>query len=158
MFVMLIWAGHLYVKSDVYAFGVVLVEMLTGLRALDPTRPSGRHNLIDWIKPFLSDRRKLKGVMDSHLEGRYPSKTVFQIAQLALKCLEAEPKFRPPTREVLATLERLEAASERPTNPRVRPNNQQVAHRRGQEPLHHRSPLHPRPNSNERAHRNLLRR
>ncbi|OWM84022.1 probable serine/threonine-protein kinase PIX13 isoform X2 [Punica granatum] len=149
--------GHLYVKSDVYAFGVVLVEMLTGLRALDPTRPSGRHNLIDWIKPFLSDRRKLKGVMDSHLEGRYPSRTVFQIAQLAFKCLEAEPKFRPSMKVVVETLERLEAAGEKPTEPRSRPNNHPMA-RRNHEPLHHRSPLHLRPDSNGRAYQNSPRR
>ncbi|KAL0431055.1 UNVERIFIED_CONTAM: putative serine/threonine-protein kinase PIX13, partial [Sesamum radiatum] len=46
---------HLYVKSDVYGFGVVLLEMLTGLRALDTRRPSGQHNLVDWLKPLLSN-------------------------------------------------------------------------------------------------------
>ncbi|RYR00892.1 hypothetical protein Ahy_B06g079779 [Arachis hypogaea] len=92
--------GHLYVKSDVYAFGVVLVEMLTGLRALDPNRPSGQHNLTDWIKPYLHDRRKLKSIMDFRLEGKYPSKAAFRIAQLALRCLETEPKQRPSMKEV----------------------------------------------------------
>ena len=61
------YTGHLYVKSDVYSFGVVLVEILTGLRALDTNRPSGKHNLVDWIKPYLSERRKLKQIMDSQL-------------------------------------------------------------------------------------------
>ncbi|KAK9990008.1 hypothetical protein SO802_024993 [Lithocarpus litseifolius] len=51
--------GHLYVKSDVYVFGVVLLEMLTGLRALDPSRPSGQQNLVEWLKPSLSNKRKL---------------------------------------------------------------------------------------------------
>ncbi|KAI6690658.1 hypothetical protein NL676_027486 [Syzygium grande] len=45
--------GHLYVKSDVYGFGVVLLEMLTGLQALDPERPSGRQNLVEWARPSL---------------------------------------------------------------------------------------------------------
>ena len=87
------YTGHLYVKSDVYSFGVVLVEILTGLRAVNRNRPSGKHNLVDWIKPYLSEIRKLKPVMDSRLGGKYPSKAPFHISQLALKCLVAEPKL-----------------------------------------------------------------
>ncbi|XP_030945204.1 probable serine/threonine-protein kinase PIX13 [Quercus lobata] len=139
--------GHLYVKSDVYGFGVVLVEILTGLRALDTNRPSGKHNLVDWVKPYLSERRKLKQIMDSRLEGKYPSKAVFHISQLALKCLAAEPKHRPSMKEVLEKLERFEAANERPREPRNHASHPMV-HRQGQQPLHHRSPLHPRLDGN----------
>lgn len=105
--------GHLYVKSDVYGFGVVLVEMLTGLRALDTTRPSGRHNLVDWIRPYLCERRKLKHTIDSRLEGKYPSKAAMQIAQLALKCLGPKPKRRPSMKEVVETLEHIDASNEK---------------------------------------------
>ena len=94
------YTGHLYVKSDVYGFGVVLVEILTGLRALDTNRPREKHNLVDWIKPYLSEIRKLKQIMDSKLGGKYPSKVAFHISQLALKCLAAEPKHRPSMKEV----------------------------------------------------------
>lgn len=135
--------GHLYVKSDVYGFGVVLVEMLTGLRALDTNRPSNQHNLVEWIKPHLSDRRKLKDKMDSRLEGRYPSRAAVQIAQLALSCLGPEPKTRPGMKEVVEKLEQIEAANERPKEPRIT-SRHQTAYRYGQQPLHHRSPLHPR--------------
>ncbi|KDP42038.1 hypothetical protein JCGZ_03101 [Jatropha curcas] len=135
--------GHLYVKSDVYGFGVVLVEILTGLRALDTNRPSGRHNLVDWIKPFLYDKRKLKNIMDSRLEGKYPSKAAFRIAQLAINCIESEPKNRPSMKEVVETLERIEANNERPREPRVR-SNRPTIHHHGQQTLQHRSPLHPR--------------
>ncbi|MED6172474.1 putative serine/threonine-protein kinase pix13 [Stylosanthes scabra] len=109
--------GHLYVKSDVYAFGVVLVEMLTGLRAFDRRRSIEQHNLTDWIKPYLHDRRKLKSIMDSRLEGKYPSKAAFRIAQLSLRCLETKPKQRPSMKEVLESLERLHAANEKPMEP-----------------------------------------
>lgn len=135
--------GHLYVKSDVYGFGVVLVEMLTGLRALDTNRPSNQHNLVEWIKPHLSDRRKLKDKMDSRLEGRYPSRAAVQIAQLALSCLGPEPKTRPGMKEVVEKLEQIEAVNERPKEPRIT-SRHQTAYRYGQQPLHHRSPLHPR--------------
>ncbi|KAH6786200.1 hypothetical protein C2S52_005752 [Perilla frutescens var. hirtella] len=105
--------GRLYVKSDVYGFGVVLVEMLTGMRALDTNRPSGQHNLVEWIKPHLSERRRLKHLMDVRLEGRYP-KSVLQFAQLALNCLEQEPKNRPSMQEIVETLERIGSSNDRP--------------------------------------------
>ncbi|XAR73061.1 Non-specific serine/threonine protein kinase [Bertholletia excelsa] len=136
--------GHLYVKSDVYGFGVVLVEMLTGLRALDANRPSGKHNLVDWIKPYLCDRRKLKNIMDSRLQGQYPSKAALQMAQLALKCLGPEPKTRPSMKEVLATLEQIDAGNEKPKEPCTNSKRQAKSHRHGDQPLHHRSPVHPK--------------
>ncbi|KAH1031052.1 hypothetical protein J1N35_043226 [Gossypium stocksii] len=135
--------GHLYVKSDVYGFGVVLVEILTGLRALDPNRPSGQHNLSEWIKPYLSDRRKLKSIMDYRLEGKYPSKAAVRIAQLALKCLEPEPKYRPSMKEVVETLEQIESINDNPKEPRNR-TARQTTRRHRQQPLHHRSPLAPK--------------
>ncbi|KAF3957845.1 hypothetical protein CMV_017183 [Castanea mollissima] len=123
--------GHLYVKSDVYGFGVVLVEILTGLRAFDTKRPSGKHKLVDWIKPYLSERIKLKQIMDYRLEGKYPSKDAFYISQLALKCLAAEPKHRPSMKEVLEKLVRFEAANERSREPRNHASHPMV-HQQGQ--------------------------
>ncbi|XP_049381687.1 receptor-like protein kinase FERONIA [Solanum stenotomum] len=105
--------GHLYLKSDVYAFGVFLVEMLTGLQVIDSNRPSNQHNLIDWIKPHLSDRRKLKDRIDSRLGGKYPSRAAVQIAQLALSCLGNEPKSRPSMKEIVEKLEQIEVTNER---------------------------------------------
>uniref|UniRef100_A0A0E0GB01 non-specific serine/threonine protein kinase n=1 Tax=Oryza nivara TaxID=4536 RepID=A0A0E0GB01_ORYNI len=103
--------GHLYVKSDVYGFGVVLLELLTGLRALDAGRPSGQHHLVDWAKPFLSDRRKLARLMDPRLEGQYSSRGAQRAAQLTLRCLAADHKNRPSMREVVAVLEEIESMS-----------------------------------------------
>ncbi|KAH7847846.1 hypothetical protein Vadar_030845 [Vaccinium darrowii] len=105
-------AGHLNIKSDVYSYGVVLIEMLTGLRAVDKNRPSAKHSLVEWVKPYLPQKRKLVNIMDSKLEGKYPSKAAFQIAQLALKCLGPYPKTRPSMKEVVETLERIDASNE----------------------------------------------
>ncbi|KAF5753101.1 putative serine/threonine-protein kinase cx32 [Tripterygium wilfordii] len=101
--------GHLYVKSDVYGFGVVLLEMLTGLRALDTKRPSGQQNLVEWLKADLSHKRKLKTMIDGRIEGQCSSKAVWQAAQITLKCLEPDPKSRPSMKEVVEVLERIEA-------------------------------------------------
>ncbi|THU71753.1 hypothetical protein C4D60_Mb04t04800 [Musa balbisiana] len=105
--------GHLYVKSDVYGFGVMLLEMLSGLRALDTNRPSGQHNLIDFARPTLADRRKLARLIDNRLEGQYSLKGAYQVAQLTLKCLAGDPRSRPSMKEVVQTLEKIEALKSR---------------------------------------------
>lgn len=104
-------------KSDVYGFGVVLVEMLTGLRAIDKNRPIGRQNLVDWVKPYLSQRRKLIKILDSRLEWKYSAKSAFQMAQVALNCLEPDPNTRPSMKEVVEALEGTGASNERPMRP-----------------------------------------
>ncbi|XP_071731157.1 probable serine/threonine-protein kinase PIX13 [Rutidosis leptorrhynchoides] len=99
--------GHLYVKSDVYGFGVVLLEIMTGLRALDTRRPAPQHNLIEWAKPLLPNRKKIKTLMDTRIEGQYSSKAAILFAQLVLHCIEQEPRKRPDMKQVADTLEQI---------------------------------------------------
>ncbi|KAK3154872.1 hypothetical protein QOZ80_2BG0196090 [Eleusine coracana subsp. coracana] len=107
--------GHLYVKSDVYGFGVVLLEILTGLRALDTDRPAAQQNLADWAKTYLADRRKLARLIDPRLEGQYSSRGAQRAAQLTLRCLAADHKNRPSMSEVVAVLEEIESMSRNAT-------------------------------------------
>lgn len=132
--------GHLYVKSDVYGFGVVLLELLTGLRALDTKRPNGEQNLVDWMKPMLSQKKKLKNIMDARIEGQYSTKAAQQAAQLALKCIEQEPKNRPSMKEVVEILEHIEAIKEKPKKSVF--SSSRPTQRNAQQSSHRRSPLY----------------
>ncbi|XP_047311487.1 probable serine/threonine-protein kinase PIX13 [Impatiens glandulifera] len=109
--------GHLYVKSDVYGFGVVLLEILTGLRALDTKRPNGQQNLVEWTKPYLCNKKKSKSIMDPKIKGQYSSKAAIEVAQISLRCVESEHGKRPSMNEVVEALERVEATinKNRPT-------------------------------------------
>ncbi|KAL2333395.1 hypothetical protein Fmac_014608 [Flemingia macrophylla] len=100
--------GCLTTKSDVYSFGVVLLELLSGRRTMDKTIGGMEQNLVDWAKPYLSDKRRLFRIMDSKLEGQYPQKGAFMAATLALQCLNSEAKARPQMTEVLVTLQQIE--------------------------------------------------
>ncbi|KAJ6355048.1 hypothetical protein OIU77_005607 [Salix suchowensis] len=103
--------GKLYVKSDVYSFGVVLIELLTGLRSVDKKRPPKQQDLREWALPFLTDRKKLRQIMDPGLQGKYSSRQALKIAMLAVRCLYSHPMIRPSMKEVAETLEQLRLRS-----------------------------------------------
>ncbi|KAF2288670.1 hypothetical protein GH714_010221 [Hevea brasiliensis] len=108
--------GHLTTKSDVYSFGVVLLEMLSGRRAIDKNRPTGQHNLVEWAKPYLTNKRKILHVLDTRLDGQYSLSRAQKLANLALKCLDVEPKFRPNMDEVVKELEQLQESNKKENN------------------------------------------
>ena len=83
--------GCLYIKSDVYGFGDMLLELLTGLKALDVDRPGEKLNLVHWLKPELSEKKKLGTIMNVCMEGQYSTAAAFQVAELTQKCLDGPP-------------------------------------------------------------------
>lgn len=102
-------SGHLSSKSDVYSFGVVLLEMLTGRRSMDKRRPNGEHNLVEWARPHLGERRRFYRLLDPRLEGHFSVKGAQKAAQLAARCLSRDPKARPKMSEVVECLKPLPA-------------------------------------------------
>ncbi|XP_050374316.1 serine/threonine-protein kinase PBL34-like [Argentina anserina] len=102
-----VMTGHLTSRSDVYSFGVVLLEMLTGRRSMDKNRPNGEHNLVEWARPHLGDRRRFYRLIDPRLEGHFSIKGVQKAAQLAAHCLSRDPKARPLMSEVVEALKPL---------------------------------------------------
>ncbi|KAI3734501.1 hypothetical protein L6452_13971 [Arctium lappa] len=101
--------GQIYVKSDVYGFGVVLLEMITGLPVLDTNRPGSQQNLVEWTTPFLTNTKKLLRIMDIRMEQAYPLKGAIKAARLVRKCLLPDPNHRPSMEEVLTNLEEINA-------------------------------------------------
>ncbi|GAV67934.1 Pkinase domain-containing protein [Cephalotus follicularis] len=102
-----VMTGHLTAKSDVFSFGVVLLEMLTGRRSMDKNRPNGEHNLVEWARPHLGERRRFYRLIDPRLEGRFSIKGSQKAIQLASQCLSRDPKARPLMSEVVETLKLL---------------------------------------------------
>lgn len=105
--------------SDVFSFGVVLLELLTGRRAVEKTRPSREQDLVDWARPMLKDAHKLERIMDPRLEGRYSAEGAKRAAFLAYHCLSHNPKTRPTMRNVVKALEEVSNFDNVPIGPFV---------------------------------------
>ncbi|XP_057787693.1 probable serine/threonine-protein kinase PBL3 [Salvia miltiorrhiza] len=100
--------GHLTPKSDVYNFGVVLLELLSGKRAFgDKNFGRAKETLVDWTKPFLMDSRKLLRIM-------YSKKGAQEAAAIALRCLDNDPNNRPAMTKALAALDDVQTSTAAP--------------------------------------------
>ncbi|CAN6289882.1 unnamed protein product [Urochloa humidicola] len=102
--------GHLTAKSDVYSYGVVLLELLSGQRALDKNRPPGQHNLVEWARPYITNKRRVIHVLDSRLGSHYSLPVAQKVAALALQCLSMDARCRPGMDQVVTVLEGLQEA------------------------------------------------
>ncbi|KAF8364805.1 hypothetical protein HHK36_033220 [Tetracentron sinense] len=129
---------HLTAKSDVYSFGVVLLEMLSGRRAVDKNRPSGEHNLVEWAKPYMTNKRKIFRILDTRLDSQYSMSGALKATYLALQCLSSEAKFRPNMDDVVTALEQLQDSkdTERITRNENHPNRDSKS---SSGPKHHRN-------------------
>ncbi|KAJ8898883.1 hypothetical protein K2173_008192 [Erythroxylum novogranatense] len=96
--------GLLTPKSNVWSFGIVLLELLTGRRNLDNRHPKEERNLVKWSRPFLADDCRLSLIMDPQLKSRFPSKAARTVADIALRCLQNDPLERPTMRTVVEHL------------------------------------------------------
>ncbi|KAJ4959332.1 hypothetical protein NE237_026443 [Protea cynaroides] len=107
-----VMTGHLTARSDVYGFGVVLLELLIGRRAMDKSRPSREHNLVEWARPLLNHNKKLLKILDPRMEGQYSVKDAQKVAYLAYQCLSQNPKGRPTMSQVVEILEMFQVPGE----------------------------------------------
>ncbi|XP_078441786.1 putative serine/threonine-protein kinase PBL19 [Wolffia australiana] len=96
--------GHLTSKSDVWSFGVVLFEMLTGRQCYEPARPKSDRKLLDWLKTFPLQGRRLRTIMDPRLENQYSVSAARSIATLAHNCLSSNPNSRPTMSQIVECL------------------------------------------------------
>ncbi|KAF7805258.1 putative serine/threonine-protein kinase PBL25 [Senna tora] len=102
--------GHLTLKSDVYSFGVILLELITGRRAVDTRRPNQEQNLVSWAQPIFKDPKRFPDMADPLLKKRFPEKDLNQAVAIAAMCLQEEPGARPLMSDVVTALSFLSVA------------------------------------------------
>ncbi|KDP36118.1 hypothetical protein JCGZ_08762 [Jatropha curcas] len=88
--------GKITTKADVFSFGVVLMELLTGLMALDEDRPEESQYLAAWFWRIKSDEQKLRAAIDPALDVKDEKfQSISTIVELAGHCTAREPSQRP---------------------------------------------------------------
>ncbi|GJU21762.1 STRUBBELIG-receptor family 7-like protein isoform X2 [Tanacetum coccineum] len=100
-------SGQYTIKSDVYGFGVTMLELLTGRKPFDSSRTRSEQSLVRWATPQLHDIDALAKMVDPTLKGLYPVKSLSRFADVIALCVQPEPEFRPPMSEVVEALVRL---------------------------------------------------
>ncbi|XP_074286085.1 putative receptor-like protein kinase At1g80640 [Silene latifolia] len=96
--------GKLTDKSDVYAFGVVLLELLTGRKPVEKLSPTHQLSVVTWAMPQFTDRTKLPDILDPVIRDKMDPKHLYQVAAVAVLCVQPEPSYRPLITDVLHSL------------------------------------------------------
>ncbi|CAH9145619.1 unnamed protein product [Cuscuta epithymum] len=97
--------GHLLVKSDVYSYGVVLLELLSGRKPVDLSQPPGQENLVAWARPLLTTLEGLQILIDPSIKSSdIPFEGMIKFAAIAAMCVQPDSSHRPFMGEVVQAL------------------------------------------------------
>uniref|UniRef100_A0ACD5XPB9 Uncharacterized protein n=1 Tax=Avena sativa TaxID=4498 RepID=A0ACD5XPB9_AVESA len=94
--------------TEVYNFGVLLLELLAGQQASNNTRLGPEIDMVEWWRPYLSRQDKLQQhVIDPRLKGQYSVLATWSTAAIVRRCLYIAPEKRPSMRGIVEALEPL---------------------------------------------------
>ncbi|KAF3612560.1 putative serine/threonine-protein kinase [Capsicum annuum] len=96
--------GMLNERSDVYSFGILIMEIITGRNPVDYSRPPGEVTLVDWLKVMVSNRNA-EGVLDPKLPVKPSSRALKRVLLVALRCVDPNAQKRPKMGHVIHMLE-----------------------------------------------------
>ncbi|KAJ6991519.1 receptor-like protein kinase HSL1 [Populus alba] len=89
-------------KSDIYSFGVVILELVTGRLPIDPE--FGEKDLVKWVCTTLVDQNDMDLVIDPKLDSRYKDE-ISEVLDVGLRCTSSLPVDRPSMRRVVKMLQ-----------------------------------------------------
>ncbi|CAN8295968.1 unnamed protein product [Cochlearia groenlandica] len=96
--------GMLNEKSDIYSFGILIMEIITGRNPVDYSRPQGETNLVEWLKSMVGNRRS-EEVVDPKIPEPPSSKALKRVLLVALRCVDPDANKRPKMGHIIHMLE-----------------------------------------------------
>jgi len=112
--------GQISIKSDVFSFGVLVLEIITGKRNRGSYEPDLDVNLLGYAWMLWREGRSME-LLDEALGGSFHHSRALRCIQLALLCVEAQPRNRPLMSSVVTMLASDNAVLPEPSEPGVNP-------------------------------------
>jgi serine/threonine protein kinase len=118
------YCGHVSTKSDMFSFGVIVLEMVTGRRSngmyastkSDTYESADSTSLLSYVWEKWRTR-SLADAVDASLGGRYPENEVFSCVQIGLLCVQENPADRPDISAVVLMLSSNSTSLQTPSKP-----------------------------------------
>ncbi|KAJ9558419.1 hypothetical protein OSB04_013033 [Centaurea solstitialis] len=106
------WVFNLPITSkvDVFSYGVVVLEMITGLSPLSKNQANGEVELIEWVRSRVRelDRNRMEcwveKIVDPSISGKYDRTVIENLVRIALQCVEEDREARPSMSQVVSML------------------------------------------------------
>ncbi|KHN25469.1 PTI1-like tyrosine-protein kinase 2 [Glycine soja] len=95
--------GKVSDKIDVYAFGVVLLELISGREPINSAACKGQESLVVWAKPII-ESGNVKGLLDPNLEGKFDEAQLQRMVLAASLCITRAARLRPKLSQILKIL------------------------------------------------------
>ncbi|KAJ7954270.1 Receptor-like kinase [Quillaja saponaria] len=108
--------GHLSVKADVFSFGVLILELISGQRNSAFNLQVDAQNLLDWAYKLYKKGRSLE-IMDPSLATSAATEQVAMCIHIGLLCTQGDPQLRPIMRRVVVMLSKKPGNMKEPTRP-----------------------------------------